>query len=99
MPPGPDSLATLSSVAEAVMLACFGASWPFSVAKALRVKKVTGKSPVFLFLVLLGYLAGMVFKLANWDNVKARWILLLYVYNFAIVAVDTALYFRYRKNA
>jgi hypothetical protein len=98
LPISPETLPVISSVAEAVMLACFGASWPFSVAKSIRVKKVTGKSPVFLFLVLFGYLAGMVFKLANWDNVKARWILLLYIYNFSIVGVDTILYFRYRKN-
>lgn len=94
----PETLKVVSGISEAVMLACFGASWPFSVAKALRVKKVTGKSPVFLFLVLLGYLAGMAFKLANWDNVKARWILLLYIYNFGIVTLDTVLYFRYRGN-
>lgn len=80
------------------MLVCFGASWPFSVAKALRVKKVTGKSPTFLFLILFGYVAGMIFKLTNWDKIEDRWILGLYVYNFLVVGLDTVLYFRYRKN-
>ena len=94
----PETVKAISGVAEAVMLICFGASWPFSVAKAIRVKKVTGKSPTFLFLVLLGYVAGMVFKLTNWDKIESRWILALYVYNFLIVGLDTILYFRYRKN-
>ena len=86
--------------AEALMLACFGASWPFSVAKAIRVKKVTGKSPVFLWLVLLGYAAGMTFKLARWSEEPAvrHWVLALYAFNFCIVAVDTFLYYRYRNN-
>jgi hypothetical protein len=89
---------TISSAAEAVMLVCFGASWPFSIAKAIRVKRVTGKSPVFLFLVLFGYAAGMVAKAFRWDDPRSHWLLALYIYNFAIVGLDTVLYFRYRKN-
>lgn len=87
--------------AEALMLACFGASWPFSVAKAIRIKKVTGKSAVFLWLVLLGYAAGITFKLARWSEEPPvrHWILLLYAFNFSIVAVDICLYYRYRNNA
>jgi hypothetical protein len=90
----------IAPYAEALMLACFGASWPFSVARAIRVKKVTGKSPVFLWLVLLGYAAGITFKLARWSGESSgrHWILLLYAFNFTIVAVDICLYYRYRKN-
>jgi hypothetical protein len=94
LPINPD----ISSIAEAVMLVCFGASWPFSVVKAIRVKKVTGKSPIFLFLVLFGYVAGMISKTCRWDDPRSHWLLLLYIYNFSIVGVDTILYFRYRKN-
>jgi len=90
--------ADVASIAEALMLVCFGASWPFSVIKALRVKKVTGKSPIFLCLILLGYLAGMVSKVFRWDDPRSHWLLLLYIYNFSIVGFDTILYFRYRKN-
>lgn len=81
------------------MLLCFGASWPFSVAKALRVKKVSGKSPIFLWLVLTGYCAGIVFKLATWEAApERRWVTALYCWNLFIVGVDTMLYYRYRKN-
>ena len=36
------------SIFEAIMLICFGAGWPISVAKALRTKVVSGKSPLFM---------------------------------------------------
>ena len=94
MPISPD----ISGVAEAAMLVCFGASWPFSVIRALRLKRVAGKSPIFLFLILFGYVAGMVAKVFRWDDPRSHWLLWLYIYNFSIVGLDTILYFRYRRN-
>ena len=90
----PDALRLVAQVAEAAMLACFGASWPFSVIKALRVKKVTGKSPVFLWLIFFGYIAGITFKLTS----GVDWVLALYCWNLLIVGFDTLLYYRYRHN-
>ena len=63
-----------------------------SIAKSLRTKQVTGKSPLFMFLLLLGYLFGILNKLFyNMDAVV--W---LYVFNFCLVSVDLALYHRYK---
>lgn len=90
----PDALRLVAQVAEAAMLACFGASWPFSVIKALRVKKVTGKSPVFLWLIFFGYIAGITFKLTS----GVDWVLALYCWNLLVVGFDTLLYYRYRHN-
>ncbi len=84
----------VAQIAEAAMLACFGASWPFSVAKSLRVKKVTGKSPLFLWLIFFGYFAGITFKLSS----GVDWVLGLYCWNLLIVGFDTLLYYRYRHN-
>ena len=80
--------------AEAAMLTCWGVSWPFSVIKTLRVKKVTGKSARFLWFVICGYLAGIVFKLSS----GLDYVLAFYVFNLAVVGLDTALYYRYRAN-
>jgi hypothetical protein len=92
-------LGVVAQVGEVVMLACFGCSWPVSVVKSLRVRKVTGKSPLFLWLILSGYLGGIAFKLARWrTDPGGRWILALYVFNLTFVAVDTFLYYRYRHN-
>jgi hypothetical protein len=92
-------LSAIAQVGEVVMLACFGCSWPVSVIKSVRVKKVTGKSPLFLWLIFTGYIGGIAFKLARWNSdPRGRWILALYLFNLTFVAVDTFLYYRYRGN-
>lgn len=85
----------LSALFEAGMLVCFAAGWPFSIAKALRTRVVAGKSPVFLFVVELGYLSGILFKLTGTTDA----VLFLYLFNSVLVAVDLALYFRFRPRA
>ena len=84
----------LPSVFEAVMLLCFAASWPFSIAKSLRTKVVTGKSPMFMAIIEVGYVSGILYKLTG----KTDAVLALYVLNFLIVGLDLLLYFRYRHN-
>jgi hypothetical protein len=74
------------------MLVCFGASWPFSIEKTLRTKKIDGKSPVFLAIVCLGYIFGIAHKLAF----SPDWVLALYAINLALVCTDFYLYFRYK---
>ena len=39
---------------EAIMMICFGASWPASIWKTITVKNPIGKSMIFLWLVLIG---------------------------------------------
>lgn len=79
------------SVFEAVMLICFGVSWPVSIAKTLRTKIVAGKSPLFMAIVCVGYASGVAHKaLYAFD-----WITALYAVNMAMVAVDLSLYFVY----
>ncbi|MBQ6915707.1 MAG: hypothetical protein IJQ65_08295 [Kiritimatiellae bacterium] len=75
---------------EFLMLLCFGASWPFSIAKSLKSKSTKGKSLGFMVLVELGYMFGIVHKVV----VHRNWVLWAYVALFAIVAVDICLYFR-----
>jgi len=82
------------SVFEMIMLLCFGLSWPASIAKALRTKRVEGKSPLFMALILIGYLSGMLHKLLY----SLNWVMALYALNFTLVAVDLWLYYRYRPK-
>ncbi len=82
------------SVFEAIMLICFGASWPAAVYKTYKTKNVEGKSLLFLSLIIIGYVAGMTHKiLYNFDFVF--W---LYVVNLLLVLCDFILYFRYRTK-
>ena len=82
------------SVFEAAMMICFGASWPFSVLKSLRTKKVEGKSLAFMWLILVGYAAGIVHKFVN----NTDWVTALYFANAALVGLDIVLYHRYLRR-
>ena len=78
------------SIFEALMLLCFGLSWPFAIVRSFRARSVKGKSLVFLVLLLLAYIAGILHKaIYSFDIVIA-----LYIYNFVMVATDIALYAR-----
>jgi hypothetical protein len=80
------------SVFEILMLVCFGASWPVSIEKTLRTRRVDGKSPVFLGIVCLGYVSGILHKVFF----SPDWVIVLYIVNLVLVAADFVLYFRYR---
>lgn len=81
------------SIFEIIMLACFGFSWPVSIAKSIRTKNVSGKSPLFMAIVILGYLSGVIHKyLYAYDAV-----IYLYVLNMIMVFIDLMLYYRYQK--
>lgn len=79
------------SIFEAMMLVCFGVSWPISIAKSLRTKVVSGKSPFFMGIVCFGYMSGVVHKAIY----SLDWIIILYVLNMIFVAFDLFLYFKY----
>ncbi len=79
------------SIFEVLFLLCFAVSWPVSIAKSLRTKVVIGKSPLFMSLVILGYIFGIIHKLLhNYD-----FVIWLYVFNAILVSVDLCLYFVY----
>ena len=78
-------------VFEALMLICFGVSWPISIVKSLKTKVVAGKSPLFMSIVCLGYLSGIIHKVLN----SYDWVTYLYALNFFLVALDLFLYYRY----
>ena len=82
------------SIFEIGMLICFGASWPFAVAKTYKTKNVKGKSILFLTLVLIGYVFGILHKIFNNYDL----VVYLYAFNGMLVLANIILYFRYRNN-
>ena len=82
------------SIFEIGMLICFGASWPFAVAKTYNTKNVKGKSILFLTLVLIGYVFGILHKIFNNYDL----VVYLYAFNGMLVLANIILYFRYRNN-
>ena len=80
---------------EAIMLLCFGAAWPFSIIKSWRSRTCKGKSIFFLFVILVGYAAGILNKTTN--GLCHDPVLILYALNTLMVTADIALYFRNRR--
>lgn len=78
------------SIFEAIMMVCFGFAWPFSIVKSYRSRSNKGKSLWFLVIVLIGYTSGILHKLLYSYN----YVIVLYIINFALVSMDSALYFR-----
>jgi hypothetical protein len=81
-----------TSVFEILMLVCFGAAWPFSIYRSLTSRSIAGKSVTFLFVVLVGYAAGVLHKLLY----RYDYVIFLYALNGCMVLTDIVLYFRNR---
>ena len=88
----------MAEILEITMVLCFGASWPLSVAKSYKARTAKGKSPLFLMLIISGYIAGIASKFANplyMASFSEKWyVLFFYFLNLFMVSVDLALYFR-----
>ena len=49
----------MAELLEAVMLICFGLSWPMNAWKSFKARTAAGTSWQFLGLITLGYVAGI----------------------------------------
>lgn len=91
----------MAEILEVIMIVCFGASWPFNVVKSYKARTAKGKSPVFLCLIIFGYIAGIASKFMNEAYMAAigeKWyVLFFYFLNLVMVSADLALYFRNRN--
>lgn len=85
-----------SEILEFAMLFAFGFSWPFAIWRTYRAKRVDGKSPQFMAIVILGYVCGIAAHLVEGTKL---WLCGVYLVDMALVSTDLALYFHYsRKN-
>ena len=76
---------------EALMLVCFGFSWPLNVSKAYRARTAKGMSLPFIVLIITGYVAGITAKIMNG---QFNYVLAVYFLNLAIVMTNMLVYFR-----
>ena len=86
----------LAEILEFAMLFAFGFSWPFAIARTYRAKRVDGKSPMFMVIVLIGYLCGIAAHLVEGSKLWLCWVYLL---DMVLVSTDLALYFRYSRRS
>ena len=91
----------MAEILEVIMIICFGASWPFNVIKSYKARTAKGKSPVFLCLIITGYIAGIAAKFMNeayMAVVSDKWyVLFFYFLNLIMVSADLVIYFRNRQ--
>jgi len=75
------------------MLVCFGFAWPLNIYKSVKSRSTKGKSVVFLYVILLGYVFGITNKILNSRDI----VLILYVINIVMVLTDTFLFYRNKR--
>ena len=85
----------LSEVLEFAMLFAFGFSWPFAIWRTYRAKRVDGKSPQFMFIVIFGYLCGISAHLVEGTKLWLCWV---YLVDMLLVSTDLTLYFHYARR-
>ena len=84
------SIEEVCKLLEALMLVCFGLSWPISVAKNIRAKSARNMSLRFTLLIIAGYVAGIAAKIVQGEF---HYVFAVYIVNLAIVSVNVVVYF------
>lgn len=81
----------MAAVLEAIMLVCFGLSWPINAMKAWKARTAAGTSWMFLALITLGYVAGIAAKFVGGT---VNWVLIVYFLNLAALAANWIIFAR-----
>ena len=56
-------LVLFAEILETIMILSFGVSWPISIYKTLKAKTSAGKSPLFISMIIFGYICGIISKI------------------------------------
>ena len=84
----------MAQVFETIMLLCFGASWPFNIAKSVRSRTAKGKSISFEICIIVGYACGVIGKIVS-GNIT--YVLAVYILDICMVSIDFLITLRNRR--
>lgn len=93
----------MTNLLEALMILCFGLSWPISIRKSWISRTAKGKSLFFEFFIWIGCVFGIARKVILWMEAGSAgtsldWLFYLgwffYILNIVEISIDMALYFR-----
>lgn len=89
----------MADLCEALMILCFGLSWPTSVYKSYTSRTAKGKSITFELFILIGYIFGNVRKVIQLTTGTGSGFLFwfawfFYIFNIACIIIDLILYAR-----
>ncbi len=80
----------MSQILEAIMLICFGCSWPVSVVKNIKARTAKSMSLPFILLIITGYVAGIMAKIYSHT---INYVFIIYLLNLAVVSINVVIYF------
>jgi uncharacterized membrane protein (Fun14 family) len=80
----------MSEILEAIMLICFGCSWPMNLIKNIKAKTAKSMSLQFILLIIIGYVAGIAAKIITH---RINYVLAVYLLNLVIVSMNLVVYF------
>ena len=89
----------MSNLLEALMILCFGLSWPMSVYKSYKSRTAKGKSLLFEVFIFIGYVFGIARKILQISMGEGNgWIFymafIFYIFNIGLITIDMLLYIR-----
>lgn len=87
---------------EALMIICFGMSWPISIYRSYKSRTAKGKSLLFEVFVWIGYIFGITRKFMQYASGTGLSFLfymgwVFYMLNIIEITIDICLYFRNAK--
>lgn len=84
----------MAELLEAIMLICFGLSWPMNLLKNIKARSAKNMSLRFIFLIILGYVAGISAKIIHGNY---NYVFAVYILNILIVSANVVVYFINKK--
>lgn len=93
----------LTDLLEALMILCFGISWPLSIYKSWKSRTAKGKSLTFELFIWIGYIFGITRKILQVTAAvePLGWLFYLawafYCLNLIEISIDMLLYVRNTK--
>ncbi len=84
----------MAEILEAIMLICFGLSWPINAYRSYLAKTAKGTSWQFIALITFGYFAGISAKIVSGN---LNWVFAVYLINVICVGINWLVYFRNKR--
>lgn len=85
----------MTEALEAIMLVCFGFSWPINLVKNIKAGTAKSMSLKFILLIIFGYIAGISAKLINH---RFNYVFVVYLINIFVVSLNLVVYFINKKK-
>lgn len=79
----------MATALEAIMLICFGLSWPVALLKNVKAQSYKNINISFILLITMGYIAGTTAKILKGDF---SYVFYIYIFNLVVVSCNIFVY-------